>query len=111
MFQNGIQDGLVTLQQCATGRAIGSESGHGVCLHALVKRPHPCQQTRAWRPLVLPDCPKRMQETMSPADIVKAITSRLPGVVPKPSWGDTALFFNPGGQATEWRLLLHCQGP
>jgi hypothetical protein len=43
MFQNGIQDGLMTLQQGATGRAIGSESGHGVCVHALVKRPHPCQ--------------------------------------------------------------------
>jgi len=39
-----------------------------------------------------------MQEKMSPADIVKAITSRLPSVVPKPSWGETALFFNPGGR-------------
>ena len=33
---------------------------------------------------------------MTPDAIVHAIVTRLPGVVPKRSWGETALFFNPG---------------
>jgi hypothetical protein len=33
---------------------------------------------------------------MSPEQVVLFITSRLPGLVPKSSWGETALFYNPG---------------
>ncbi len=33
---------------------------------------------------------------MSPESIVKAITSELDGVIPKSSWGETSLFYNPG---------------
>ena len=34
----------------------------------------------------------------TPEDIVGVITARLPGVVPKSSWGETALVYNPGGK-------------
>jgi hypothetical protein len=33
---------------------------------------------------------------MTPGEIAAAIVSSLPGVVPKTSWGETALFYNPG---------------
>ena len=33
---------------------------------------------------------------MNPAEIVSTLTTRLPGVVPKSSWGETSLFYNPG---------------
>ncbi len=33
---------------------------------------------------------------MTPEDITKKLTSRLEGVVPKNSWGETSLFYNPG---------------
>lgn len=33
---------------------------------------------------------------MSPESIVHAITSHLDGVIPKSSWGETSLFYNPG---------------
>lgn len=33
---------------------------------------------------------------MNPTDIVSTITSRLLGVVPKSSWGETSLFYSPG---------------
>jgi len=33
---------------------------------------------------------------MNSTDIVSTITSRLPDVVPKSSWGETSLFYNPG---------------
>ena len=32
---------------------------------------------------------------MNPSEIVEEIVSRLPGVAPKASWGETALFYNP----------------
>ena len=32
---------------------------------------------------------------MNPSEIAEAIVSRLPGIVPKTSWGETALFYNP----------------
>jgi hypothetical protein len=32
---------------------------------------------------------------MNPSEIVEAIVSRLAGVVPKASWGETAVFYNP----------------
>jgi hypothetical protein len=31
---------------------------------------------------------------MNPSEIAEAIVSRLPGIVPKTSWGETALFYN-----------------
>jgi hypothetical protein len=34
---------------------------------------------------------------MTPEEIIETITARLPGVRPKSSWGETALFYNPGG--------------
>ena len=34
---------------------------------------------------------------MTPDEIIETITTRLPGVRPKSSWGETALFYNPGG--------------
>ena len=33
---------------------------------------------------------------MSPEDIIEYITSHFEGVVPKSSWGETSLFYNPG---------------
>lgn len=33
---------------------------------------------------------------MSPNEIIDAIVCRLPGVMPKASWGETSLFYNPG---------------
>jgi len=33
---------------------------------------------------------------MNPTDVISATISRLPGVVPKSSWGETSLFYNPG---------------
>ena len=30
-------------------------------------------------------------------DVVAALTARFPGIVPKASWGETSLFYNPGG--------------
>lgn len=33
---------------------------------------------------------------MKPEHIVALIISRLPGVIPKASWGETSLFYNPG---------------
>jgi len=33
---------------------------------------------------------------MSPNQIIEEIVRRLPGVVPKSSWGETSLFYNPG---------------
>ncbi len=33
---------------------------------------------------------------MTPAEIITTLTTRLPGVVPKASWGETSLFYNPG---------------
>ena len=33
---------------------------------------------------------------MNPAEIASTITSRLSDVVPKSSWGETSLFYNPG---------------
>lgn len=33
---------------------------------------------------------------MTPDEIVEEIVARFPGVVPKSSWGETALFYNPG---------------
>lgn len=33
---------------------------------------------------------------MSPEDIVQKLSSELDGVVPKSSWGETSLFYNPG---------------
>jgi hypothetical protein len=33
---------------------------------------------------------------MTPADIIEVICRRFAGVVPKASWGETALFYNPG---------------
>jgi hypothetical protein len=33
---------------------------------------------------------------MTPAAIISRITSNLSGVVPKSSWGETSLFYNPG---------------
>jgi hypothetical protein len=33
---------------------------------------------------------------MTPDDIIEDICHRLPGVVPKSSWGETSLFYNPG---------------
>ena len=33
---------------------------------------------------------------MSPNQIIEEIARRLPGVVPKSSWGETSLFYNPG---------------
>jgi len=33
---------------------------------------------------------------MSPNQIVEAIVHQLPGVVPKSSWGEISLFYNPG---------------
>lgn len=35
---------------------------------------------------------------MSPTDIVQTIVSKLPGVSPKTSWGETSLFYNPGAR-------------
>ncbi len=35
---------------------------------------------------------------MSPNDIVHEIVSKLPGVSPKSSWGETSLFYNPGAR-------------
>ena len=37
-----------------------------------------------------------VMRTMSPNQIVEEIVNRLPGVVPKSSWGETSLFYNPG---------------
>lgn len=34
---------------------------------------------------------------MFPEEIIAGIVSALPGVAPKASWGETALFYNPGG--------------
>lgn len=36
------------------------------------------------------------EAVMKPSEIVEAIVSTLPGVLPKSSWGETALFYNPG---------------
>lgn len=33
---------------------------------------------------------------MKPDSIIQAVTDRFPGVVPKASWGETSLFYNPG---------------
>ena len=33
---------------------------------------------------------------MSPENIIQVLTSELDGVVPKSSWGETSLFYNPG---------------
>ena len=33
---------------------------------------------------------------MTPPQIVEQICARFPGVVPKASWGETSLFYNPG---------------
>lgn len=33
---------------------------------------------------------------MSPENIIQILTSELAGVVPKSSWGETSLFYNPG---------------
>ena len=33
---------------------------------------------------------------MSPENIIQILTSELDGVVPKSSWGETSLFYNPG---------------
>lgn len=33
---------------------------------------------------------------MSPDNIIELLTSQLSGVVPKSSWGETSLFYNPG---------------
>lgn len=33
---------------------------------------------------------------MLPEDIIKILTTELDGVVPKSSWGETSLFYNPG---------------
>lgn len=38
---------------------------------------------------------------MTPDDVIQSICERLPGIVPKDSWGETSLFYNPG------RLLPH----
>jgi hypothetical protein len=38
---------------------------------------------------------------MTPTEIVHEICARFGGLVPKASWGETALFYNPGG------LLVH----
>lgn len=35
---------------------------------------------------------------MTPESIIQLITSELEGVVPKSSWGETSLFYNPGKQ-------------
>lgn len=35
---------------------------------------------------------------MKPESIINKITSSLPGVAPKRSWGETALFYNPGNK-------------
>lgn len=34
---------------------------------------------------------------MNPSEIVETLVAHLPDVAPKPSWGETALFYNPGG--------------
>ena len=34
---------------------------------------------------------------MGPEEIISVICDKLPGVVPKDSWGETSLFYNPGG--------------
>jgi Family of unknown function (DUF6194) len=34
---------------------------------------------------------------VTPEAIIQYICDRLPGVVPKASWGETSLFYNPGG--------------
>lgn len=34
--------------------------------------------------------------SISPNQIIDEIVSKLPGVVPKSSWGETSLFYNPG---------------
>ncbi|ADU66785.1 hypothetical protein Selin_2065 [Desulfurispirillum indicum S5] len=34
---------------------------------------------------------------MAPDEIVRQITARFPGVIPKASWGEVSLFYNPGG--------------
>lgn len=34
---------------------------------------------------------------MNPSEIVEALVASLPDVAPKPSWGETALFYNPHG--------------
>ena len=33
---------------------------------------------------------------MTPASIIEIVTAELEGVVPKSSWGETSLFYNPG---------------
>ena len=33
---------------------------------------------------------------MKPADIIEKIVSSFEGVIPKSSWGETSLFYNPG---------------
>ena len=35
---------------------------------------------------------------MSPNEIVQTVVSKLPGVSPKSSWGETSLFYNPGAR-------------
>ena len=35
---------------------------------------------------------------MSPDDIVQIVSAELDGVVPKSSWGETSLFYNPGNR-------------
>lgn len=33
---------------------------------------------------------------MEPEEIIESITTQFDGVIPKPSWGETSLFYNPG---------------
>jgi hypothetical protein len=34
---------------------------------------------------------------VSPEDVVSALTARFEGLAPKSTWGETSLFYNPGG--------------
>lgn len=34
---------------------------------------------------------------MTPEDVIQMLTAEYPGLVPKATWGETSLFYNPGG--------------
>ena len=38
---------------------------------------------------------ERSETILFPHQIIEALTTRFPGIVVKPSWGETALFYNP----------------
>lgn len=43
------------------------------------------------------DPPVRTVTEVEPSDVIDAIVSDFPGLEPKPSWGETSLFYNPEG--------------